>query len=128
METLGERTSRQMMDSDIVSQMKRQIYKLEARASALDVAIESTVRGSEIMDQYRQWDLVFEQVTQVQRRIWEAERPRWRPRAADVSDVASPLEHVTVTIRIGRVVSFLGMSKVDPLRRAYDEGAQEHGI
>lgn len=128
METFRERTSRLMMGSDIVSQMKREIYKLEARASALDVAIEATVRGSEIMDLYRQRDLVFEQVMQVQRRIWEAERLRWRPRAADVSDITGPLEHVSVTIRIERVVSFFGMSKLDPLRRAYDDGAQEHGI
>jgi len=128
METFRERTSRLMMGSDIVSQMKREIYKLEARASALDVAIESTVRGSEIMDLYRQRDLVFEQVMQVQRRIWEAERLRWRPRAADVSDITGALEHVSVTIRIERVVSFFGMCKLDPLRRAYDDGAQEHGI
>jgi len=127
MDTFRERTSRLMLGSDIVNEMRRAMYKLEAKVSALDVAIQSAQRASEVVDLHRQRDLVLDEEMEIQRRIWEADRLRWRPRIADVSDITRPLERVSITIRIERVVSFFGVAKVDPIRSVHDDGAIEHG-
>ena len=127
METFRGRSDRPAFNSDEVKGMRREITGLEARSLALEAAIKHAHTGPEIFGLHAQRDQVDEQVMEIQRSIWEAERRRWRPRVVDLADITESLERMSITIRIERIVSFYGSSRLDPNRVVSDEdGATEN--